>query len=71
MKTYSSLKRGSLAAVVDCKMFKKTPISDLPLILILSVYTDFLPSEFGKYIYIYIKYRFFFWNAKGFSLYHH
>ena len=45
----------------------------LPLILILSVYTDFLPLEFGKIQIFFFKIwqntDFFFRNAEGFPLY--
>ena len=56
-----------------CLPLSTTRNADLPLILILSVYTDFLLLEFGK-IQIFLleigqNTDFFFRNAKGFSLY--
>ena len=52
---------------------KATPQTDLPLILILPIYSDFLTLKFGKIQIFPPKIRrntdFFFWNAKDFSLY--
>ena len=53
VKSYScetSLLEPSPHIMQLCQQLEKTytAVSDLPLLLILSVYTDFLPSEFGK-----------------------
>ena len=66
----SLTERISMLNSLDCG--KKMSVADPPLILILSIYTDFLPFKFGKIRIFFLKIwenTDFFRNAKGFFLY--